>query len=345
MSIVKVEKNNYTVEPLYQWDVNQQLKIYGLSLAAVPEIHFTSEAMSRAIVRSASMDAAGVVTTDVPNSLLQKPYKVIVYVCYRTGDTFETLYKIEVPVKARPQPQEYELIDDQEVYSFEALEYEIKSMRRELDTKVSTMEKQVSDAIKAGEEAKVAGAEAKAAGAAAVQASEEVSAQFEATATDLLYKTCQTVNGCGGSDGSEFVVLTPDGVRFGAGWETLTIDFNLHALPNEAYICYIGDLTFNDLDNEGNLAYFNAVAYALINDVRVEVATIESDLQSQSIIVYARRLGEWMSELGFNLVQIYGRPLTKADSFKLVFEATKVGGDSGNIEFSSVAANVRYIGG
>ena len=123
MSKVKVEKNTYTVEPLYQWDQNQQLTIYGLSLPSLPEIHYTNVAMERAIVRQASMDAAGVITADVPNSLLQKPYTISAFVCVYQGSTFETLYKIDIPVKARTQPADYTLEDDdEEVYSFNKLE-------------------------------------------------------------------------------------------------------------------------------------------------------------------------------------------------------------------------------
>lgn len=122
MAIVNVEKNSYKVEPLYQWDLNQELQIAGLSLATVPEIHFTNVAMSRAIVRQARMDTVGVVTVDIPNSLLQKPYTIQVYVCTYAGSTFETQYKLELPVKARTQPADYVLEGDQEVYSFNALE-------------------------------------------------------------------------------------------------------------------------------------------------------------------------------------------------------------------------------
>lgn len=123
MSEVKVEKNTYTVEPLYQWDQNQKLTIYGLSLPSFPEIHYTNVAMERAIVRQATMDAAGVITADVPNSLLQKPYTISAFVCVYQGSTFETLYKIDIPVKARTQPADYTLEDDdEEVYSFNKLE-------------------------------------------------------------------------------------------------------------------------------------------------------------------------------------------------------------------------------
>lgn len=125
MSVVKVEKNSYTVESLYQWDLNQVLTIYGLSLPSIPEIHFTNDAMDRAIVRQASMDSAGVITADVPNSLLQKAGKMKVYVCIYQGDTFTSLYKIEIQVKARNKPGDYTLVDDPEVYSFNALENQV----------------------------------------------------------------------------------------------------------------------------------------------------------------------------------------------------------------------------
>ena len=134
MAIVKVEKNTYTAEQLYQWDLNQELEIRGLSLASIPEVHFTNVAMSRAIVRQASMDAAGVVRVAVPNSLLQKPYKIVVYICTYAGATFETQYKLEISVKERTQPADYTLVDDPEVYSFNALENQLLNALTRMET-------------------------------------------------------------------------------------------------------------------------------------------------------------------------------------------------------------------
>lgn len=133
MSIVTVQKDRYTVEPLYQWDVNQVLEISGLSLPSIPQIHFTNEAMDKAIVRQAAMDGAGVITADVPNSLLQKPYKIKAYVCIYEGETFETLYKIEIPVNARKKPADYTIEDDQEVYSFNKLEADVNDAVAKVD--------------------------------------------------------------------------------------------------------------------------------------------------------------------------------------------------------------------
>ena len=125
MATVTVEKNTYTVEPLYQWDKNQELVVYGLSLASIPEVHFTNAAMGKAIVRQATMDAAGVIRAEVPNSLLQKPYTIQAYICIYEGSTFETQYKLDIPVKARNKPEDYTLEDDPEVYSFNALENQV----------------------------------------------------------------------------------------------------------------------------------------------------------------------------------------------------------------------------
>lgn len=122
MAIVNIENNRYTVDSLYQWDVNQKLEIRGLSLANSPEIHFSNTDMSRAIVRQTIVDDAGVITVDVPNSLLQKQYKINAYICIHEGDTFKSLYRIEIPVKARTKPSDYTIEDDEEIYSFNALE-------------------------------------------------------------------------------------------------------------------------------------------------------------------------------------------------------------------------------
>ena len=156
MAIVKVEKNSYKVDPIYQWDKDQVLEIYGLSLAAIPEVHFANVAMSRAIVRQASMDAAGVVRVEVPNSMLQKAYTIQVYLCRYVGGAFETEYKLELPVKARPQPADYTLEDDPEVYSFNALENQVVNALYRLDTETTAATKALTEATAAQKAAKTA---------------------------------------------------------------------------------------------------------------------------------------------------------------------------------------------
>ena len=123
MDIITINKDTCKVDSLYQWDFNRVLEIRGLSLPKTPEIHFTNDAMEKAIVRQAIMDDAGVITVDIPNTLLQKPYKITVYVCIYEEDIFKSLYKFVIPIKARKKPTDYTFQDTEgEIYSYNALE-------------------------------------------------------------------------------------------------------------------------------------------------------------------------------------------------------------------------------
>lgn len=148
MSQVIFEKFRYTVDPLYQWDLNQTLEINGLSIPSTAEMHYTSQAMVRAIVRPVSIDSAGIITSEIPNSLLQKPYKIIAYICVKDGTTFKTLYTIEIPVKARSKPCDYTLThDDNEVYSFEILENLINETVAKYNLTIAEVEKAIGIAL------------------------------------------------------------------------------------------------------------------------------------------------------------------------------------------------------
>lgn len=128
MNRVIVENGRYTVDSLYQWDKNQELEIRGLSLPSIPEIHFTNEAMDKSIPRQATMDDAGIITVMIPNSLLQKPYTIKAYVCIYEGDTFKSLCAVSIPVKARKKPSDYTIENDEEIYSFNALEHLVNTV-------------------------------------------------------------------------------------------------------------------------------------------------------------------------------------------------------------------------
>ena len=115
---VVVEKKTYTVDSPYQWDVEQVLEVHGLSLSTTPEVHFAHDNMRYAIVRQATMDAAGVIRAGVPSSLLQKASRINAYICVREGDTFQSLHKIVIPVNARSKPGDYEYKDEYVLKSY-----------------------------------------------------------------------------------------------------------------------------------------------------------------------------------------------------------------------------------
>lgn len=122
MSIVKIIKDRYSVDPVYQWSRNQDLVIYGLSLSSIPEIHFANSRMKNAIVKQSKVDESGVITVQIPNTLLEVASPIDVYICTYEGDSFQTLYKITVPIKAKQKPDDYITVDEEEIYSYNALE-------------------------------------------------------------------------------------------------------------------------------------------------------------------------------------------------------------------------------
>lgn len=136
MANVTVTNNRCEMDPLYQWDLNQELVICGLSLSSAPEVHFAHDSMKLAIVRQATMDESGIVRVNVPNSLLQNACRINAYVCMTAGESFSTLYKIVIPVIARAQPSDYEGTDEAEVYSLDALAVEVTTLEPGTDATV-----------------------------------------------------------------------------------------------------------------------------------------------------------------------------------------------------------------
>lgn len=132
--------NNYVVDTLTQWDINQKLSVAGLNLATAPEIHFWNSNIERAIVRQATLNG-GVVECNIPNSLLQSPLKIYAYIGIYEGETFKTVETIEIPVAGRAKPADYVLENaDEELYSFKALENALTS----LSARVTALEKTIN---------------------------------------------------------------------------------------------------------------------------------------------------------------------------------------------------------
>ena len=102
-----IAKPGYTIQPLYQWDTGQVLEIHGLSLSVVPQVHFAHEGDRLAIVRHATVDAAGIVRADIPDILLQSSARLCAYVCTEEGNTFQTLRTLTIPVYGRAKPDDY----------------------------------------------------------------------------------------------------------------------------------------------------------------------------------------------------------------------------------------------
>lgn len=132
--------STYVTDSLFQWDQNRVLRVTGLNLKVKPEVHFSNANMNGAIPVQADL-VNHVVVASIPNSLLQEPLRIYAHIGIYEGDEFKVVELVEIPVKPRKRPADYELaVDDYELYSFKRLENMIKNIN---DTWVDKNEEQV----------------------------------------------------------------------------------------------------------------------------------------------------------------------------------------------------------
>ena len=142
---------SYVTDSLTQWDLNQVLRVSGLGLAVAPEVHFSNANTGRAIPKQATLDASGVVTVGVPNSLLQDPLRIYAHIGIYDGDTFKVVELVEIPVTPRKRPQDYQIQDsDEEIYSFNRLENMIENIN---EVWAEVNERQITERVNAWLEA------------------------------------------------------------------------------------------------------------------------------------------------------------------------------------------------
>ena len=128
MAVIAIHKNNtYTSTELFQWDKHRILEIYGLNFGKAPEIHFTNDKTSRAIVKQSTPGDDGSYNVQIPNALLEEAKDITIYVCGHNGDEFISYYSMSIKVKARNKPEDYIAEDDEKIYSYIALEYLVKN--------------------------------------------------------------------------------------------------------------------------------------------------------------------------------------------------------------------------
>lgn len=89
---------------LYQWDYGQILLPTGVELPTAYEVHFAVPNTDTTMTVIGGADGVA-----IPDELLQSSGQIVAYIYLHSGeDDGETEYKINIPVKARPQPSDYE---------------------------------------------------------------------------------------------------------------------------------------------------------------------------------------------------------------------------------------------
>lgn len=127
-----------TVNHLTQWDINQYIGIDWKS-NSVPSFHFCNINSDYAIVVEGEIKN-GKAVSKIPNILLQSPNTIAVFVYLEDGNVAKgndagisvsnisgkTVCTFQIPVRKKPQPQDYEFVENIEYASWVKLEQDLK---------------------------------------------------------------------------------------------------------------------------------------------------------------------------------------------------------------------------
>lgn len=127
-----------TINHLTQWDINQTVSI-DWTLDNAPSFHFCNIDSEYAIVVESEIKN-GKAISKIPNILLQSPNTIAVFVYLEDGDVDKvngteisvanisgrTVCTFQIPVRKKPQPQDYEFVENIEYASWVKLEQDLK---------------------------------------------------------------------------------------------------------------------------------------------------------------------------------------------------------------------------
>lgn len=129
MSSIKCfDTNNNAISTFYQWDINQTLKISGVTMPPTPLCHFVNKHSKEAIVVVPTISSSYVIV-DVPNILLQEAETITIYFFgAMNGTDYRTRQEVHIPVQPRQRPSDYEYSDNIDYESLEQLEQRVNDL-------------------------------------------------------------------------------------------------------------------------------------------------------------------------------------------------------------------------
>ena len=114
--------SNFAIAPgLWQWDYGQILQISGTNIEEDIEVHFSlfERGGESIVLIGVYDDNNNILSTHIPGHLLahqiNRNYNIYAFIYFNSGSVGETVYKIVLPIKARPKPINY---DDKEDDAF-----------------------------------------------------------------------------------------------------------------------------------------------------------------------------------------------------------------------------------
>lgn len=118
---------------LVQWDVDQTVSFEGVNISTntAPIVHFCNKNSDKALGVQSTLDD-GIINVKIPNVLLKEAETIVVYF-YSNNRSVEIT---KIPVRPKPQPNDYFYSDNVEVVTLSELIAQVKS----LDSTVTTNE-------------------------------------------------------------------------------------------------------------------------------------------------------------------------------------------------------------
>lgn len=119
-----------TIYNLTQWDINQKLivDVENYILDTAPMVHFCNKNYDKTLdVQSTLSDNK--IVADIPNILLKEPLTITAYIYLMSNQSGKTVKVIEIPVRQRPQPSDYEYEDNVDIITITQLIQEVNALK------------------------------------------------------------------------------------------------------------------------------------------------------------------------------------------------------------------------
>ena len=147
------DENGNTVKNLTQWDSNQKLILESTDdITIAPKIHFCNQNSEKALVVQSNL-SDGQIVADIPNTLLEEPFNITAYVYLIKEDSAKTIVTINIPVRKRPKPNDYEHKENIHVIYLTDIIQNIEQLNNSLQETMTNANIATQNAINATDEA------------------------------------------------------------------------------------------------------------------------------------------------------------------------------------------------
>lgn len=133
LNAICLDQYGNTITHLTQWDFNQKLiiELEDYNLENAPMIHFCNKNSEKALAVQSTIEDKKIIA-DIPNILLKEPYRIIAYLYLYSNDSGKTIKTIDIPIRERIQPDDYEYEDNVEVILLSELIQEVKNLNSDI---------------------------------------------------------------------------------------------------------------------------------------------------------------------------------------------------------------------